>query len=293
MRAPACLPAWAGGGRARSGAAPLLPREADGRCQHGGRHAVERVPLVRVAATLAVEESGLAEPDAGLWNHSRLDPPDPVLALCDGLADELPQVLDVLDRGRVGAPEGDDDLHEVGEGELALVVVVVHVLGKDDICKVHEADDVNIQVMHGAGGLLVLDDLLELLLRYVRVAILVQHRVEDLHELRPGILHGQVLSLCGRHSADDLAQHADQHVHDRQRGDEEEHVQHEHQRDVLLVQGLRQPADLVQQGTLDPQRVHADQHRREVGLPDFCALGELIEGDGKDVQDHPQQQQHQ
>mmetsp|Transcript_16790 Transcript_16790/g.46215 ORF Transcript_16790/g.46215 Transcript_16790/m.46215 type:complete len:228 (+) Transcript_16790:111-794(+) len=121
-------------------------------------------------------------------------------------ADELSQVHNVLDSGRVGATELQHQIHELWERELFFAL-------KKVLNEVDEAHDVDAHVLDHARGHRVQEQGLEFRLGDHHVAVCVQAcGGEAFLQLCVNKLHVHVLLLNSGHAANYLNEHANQHI---------------------------------------------------------------------------------
>mmetsp|Transcript_4669 Transcript_4669/g.12711 ORF Transcript_4669/g.12711 Transcript_4669/m.12711 type:complete len:424 (-) Transcript_4669:369-1640(-) len=211
----------------------------------------------------------------------------PAKLLPNGLHHELSHVHKVLHGRGVLPSELQHDVHELGERQLHVLARRVRL--EDAVREVHQPDRVHAHLCQRSHGALVVQDLLELFLGDHHVAVVVKVLDDSLH---PGVgeVHGHLLLLHGRHRLHDLAEDADEHVHQRQRRQQHEDDEERGADRHLVADVVDHLGDVVQERARHGQRVHGVRNRREVHLSHLRLGRELSEGDREDVHQDDEQQ---
>mmetsp|Transcript_15679 Transcript_15679/g.34084 ORF Transcript_15679/g.34084 Transcript_15679/m.34084 type:complete len:338 (+) Transcript_15679:739-1752(+) len=107
------------------------------------------------------------------------------------------------------------------------------------------------------------------------------------------VVDGQLLVLGFGHCTDDLTEHSDEHVHDRQGCEKHKDVEQREEDEVqiLLNDQVHHGAEAVEEDAIDHELVHGAGYGGEVMVANCCVCCQLLEDDCEDVQQNHQQHQ--
>mmetsp|Transcript_35933 Transcript_35933/g.86516 ORF Transcript_35933/g.86516 Transcript_35933/m.86516 type:complete len:277 (-) Transcript_35933:526-1356(-) len=216
-----------------------------------------------------------------------------LLRIIERSSHKLPKIHDVFHGRIVGTTELQYNLHEISEGQLRITVLILSgMIGflKNEIREIHQADWIHAHLLQCLDTLSIGQNGFEFCPRDHVVARFIELFYNSL-QFCADPRYSHLLTLHRSDSTDDFTQDADEHVHHSQSAHEHEEEKNSSKKPTKTCNIGHSNPDIVHQGAVNQQSVHAFWHRCKVPITDFRIHCQLTKSNTENVHEDQKQTQ--